>query len=164
MKFVVLLFIGLAVGGCRKAAPPPPPAAAPVTQAPDDEAVAAELEIEYLAAPDLYGKLQVLSDLVDAPPAAAVDVLGRLFYYEEETEVREEILHSLLDVDGQGEAKRRLLEEAIQPDLPRSLRLTAIDLLAELGDKQALPALQKMLADPDQEVRQAIDDAMNDLM
>ncbi len=158
MKRLALLALIALVGGCRKpttkAPPPPDPALTAVEQ----------LEIAYLSTRDLYTKIQIMSELSDSTPAAAVEVIGRLFDFEQDTELREELLVSLMDVDGELDAKRELLEEALDPDLPEPVRLTAIDHLIGLGDKRSLPALQKYVADPSQEVRRAIEDALNELM
>ncbi len=169
MKRMMILVMGLALVSCRKVETNPPPAPKPVPAAavtpPDNGAPTAnELEVEYLSTNDLYGKLQIMEDLTDTPPAAALDVIGRLFYYEEDPAVREQLLRTMMDVDGPTVAKRKLLEEAIQPDIPLSVRLAAIDMLDDLGDKRARPALQKLRADPNQEVRDAADDALHDLM
>jgi hypothetical protein len=177
MRAVTLLFwTGLATavvaGGCRKSAPnstataPASAAAArPVIPPADDgESQAEELEIDYLATSDLYTKVQIMTDLTDTAPASAVEVLGRLFYFEEDAELREELLQTLMEVDGQTVAKRNILEEATHPEIPLSVRLTAIDLLDELGSKAALPALQKLTADPNQQIRDAAHDAIDDVM
>lgn len=123
-------------------------------------AALAELETKYLAARDLYNKLLVLNQLPELPAAEALAVLARLFEQEDDAELRAELLYSIHDVDGEVAAKLDLLALAIQPNQPYSVRITAIDLLVELNHEEGIAILQNFLTDPDPEIRQAVNDAI----
>ncbi len=121
------------------------------------------LEQEYVRSQDLYTKLTVLTQIPEADPAAALGMLMRLFEQEEDNEMREELLQSLHDIEGQTQAKLDFLTIALQPVQPETVRLTALDLLVDVGHPDAIPILQNFLADPSPEIRQAVEDAVEQL-
>ncbi len=121
------------------------------------------LEQEYVRTDDIYTKLTVLTQIPDADPAAALGMLTRLFEQEDDPELREELLQSIHDIEGQSQAKLDFLTIALQPIQPETVRLTAIDLLVSLGHPDAIPILQNFLADPSPDIRQAIADAVEQL-
>jgi len=150
------------------AAPVPAPAAtlshaAPAVLTPALLAVVAQVESDYQTAKDLYGKIAVLNRIDEVPPAAAGEALWRIFFTEQDVELREEVLNSLLDVEGEDQLKLDLLAAALQREQPQPVRLTAIDMLVDLVNPQAISILQNHLADPDQEIREAVADAVEDL-
>lgn len=123
-------------------------------------AAVAERETKYLAARDLYNKLLVLNHLPELPATEALAMLVRLFEQEDDPELRAELLDSITDVHGETAAKLDLLPLAIQPDQPFSVRIPAIDLLVELNHEEGLAIPQNFLTDPDPEIRQAVNDAI----
>lgn len=123
-------------------------------------AVVADLETQYLAARDLYNKLLVLNKLPELPAPEALAMLARLFEQEEDPELRAELLYSILDVEGEMFAKLSLLALAIQSNQSHSVRITAIDLLVELNHEEGIAILQNFLTDPEPEIRQAVNGAI----
>lgn len=185
---LIMLVLSMALAGCGKDAPPAAPSAHsspstssgrlepfPVDQTPSPTAVSTgtfagltaaepltvrQIEERYAAAHDIYSKLLVLNQLSDLPPSEAMGLLMRLFEQEEDPELRAELLYSLLDIEGEVPAKLDFLALALQPTQPFSVRITAIELLANLHHEDALAILQNFLTDPDPEIRQAVSDAV----
>jgi hypothetical protein len=142
-----------------------PPVTAPVPRAtpgksshPAEEAAA--LEREYVANPDFSARVETIYKLTDAGTPEAIASLGRLFQMEKDNDLKTEILDSLFDIDGQDNNKAALLGFAVSPSQPKEVRESAIDALEDIDAKYALPILQGLLADPDEEIRDAAKDAI----
>ncbi len=131
--------------------------------APHSKVDVTTLEQDYTRAKDMIAKVTVLNQIPDLEAASAVSLLGRLFDQEQDTEIREEIVYSLLDIQGQTQAKLDFLTVALQPNQPASVRLAAVDSLVELGHRDAIPILQNFMTDPNEEVRAAIEQAVDQL-
>ena len=124
---------------------------------------AEQLEVNYLQAQDVPAKMQVLDDLSDAEPSAAVAVLSRLFFFEREPTLREEILNQLVYIDGAEAAKIELLTEAVKTNQIASVRYAAVQVMVDDNDPSAVRVLQSLLNDPDSGLRDAATDAIDEL-
>jgi len=122
--------------------------------------VAASLEAAYIANPEFGARVETIYKLTDASTPEAIASLGRLFHMEKDPELKTEILDSLFDIDGQDERKAALLAAGAGADQPKEVRLSAIDGLEDVDAKYALPILQAMASDPDEEIREAAKDAI----
>ena len=147
------------------AAPAPKPAVAPSVQAPADELPQkpAALEAAYAANPDFSKRVEVIYKISDLGTPEAITSLGRLFQGEKDPDLKTEILDSLSDVDGLDDRKVAILTTAAGADQPKDVRQSAIDGLGELEPKYALPILQSLVSDPDEEIQDAAKDQIEQL-
>ena len=136
-----------------------PPGAAALAESVSPE----QLEVNYLQAPDVPAKIDILDDLGDAEPGAAVAVLSRLFFYERDHALQEEILNQLVYINGAEAAKIELLSDAVKTNQAASVRYAAIEVMVEGGDPSAVVVLQPVLHDPDPGLRDAAADAIEEL-
>lgn len=148
---------------------PAAPVAPTVTSAPSTPApapsgssaqVAASLETAYITNPEFSARVETIYKLTDAGTPEAITSLGRLFHMEKDPDLKTEILDSLFDVDGQDERKAALLSAGAGADQPKEVRMSAIDGLEDVDAKYALPILQALTSDPDEEIRDAAKDAI----
>jgi HEAT repeat protein len=140
-------------------------AVAPTAPAPASDAaqVAATLENAYISNPDFNSRVEQIYKLTDAGTPEAIASLGRLFHMEKDNDLKVEILDSLFDIDGQDERKAALLSAGAGADQPKEVRESAIDGLEDIEPKYALPILQALLGDPDEDIRDAAKDAIETL-
>lgn len=121
---------------------------------------AAALERQYISNPDFSARVETIYKLTDAGTPEAIASLGRLFQMEKDNDLKTEILDSLFDIDGQDNNKAAILAFAVSSTQPKEVRESAIDALEDIDAKYALPILQGLLADPDEEIRDAAKDAI----
>ncbi len=121
---------------------------------------AAALERQYISNPDFSSRVETIYKLTDAGTPEAIASLGRLFQMEKDNDLKTEILDSLFDIDGQDNNKAAILAFAVTSGQPKEVRESAIDALEDIDAKYALPILQGLLADPDEEIRDAAKDAI----
>src|SRR5262245_44990590 len=96
---------------------PPAKVAAPApatTASSPAKSNASGLEMQYLASDDLETKIRIMGQLSESSPMSAVQVVGRLFHYEPDNDLKEELLSTLLEIEGQPTGKLQLLKEAVQ--------------------------------------------------
>jgi hypothetical protein len=122
--------------------------------------VAATLENAYISNPDFSARVEQIYKLTDAGTPEAIASLGRLFHMEKDNDLKVEILDSLFDIDGQDERKAALFSAGAGADQPKEVRQSSIDGLEDIDSKYALPILQALLGDPDEEIRDAAKDAI----
>jgi hypothetical protein len=104
-----------------------------------------------------------LAELVDkgADTADVAKALGSMFTMEKSAAVKVSILDEL---DGLAPPSlREQVMPALLPDQPPEVRDEAVAILKDLGDKRAIPALQTLLADHDDDLREEAQDAINAL-
>jgi hypothetical protein len=140
------------------------PTAAPVATPTGNPAQeAAVIENAYVANPEFSARVENIYKLTDAGTPEAISVLGRLFQMEKDPELRTEILDSLFDIDGQDERKAALFAAGAASNQPKEVRQSAVDGLEDIDAKYALPILQSLTTDPDEDIRDAAKDAIESL-
>lgn len=154
-----------------KPAPVSPSAAASETNGPAGEeqtpaqlaAQVKQMESDYQNATDFQKRVVIIYDLsaIDSPDT--IDAIGRLFLKEKDQELKTELINSLTDIDGQNDKKLAILSSAMRADQPKDVRLEAIDGMSDLDDKRGIQVLQGFANDPDEEVREAIHDTIEQL-
>jgi hypothetical protein len=87
--------------------------------------------------------------------------LGTMFHEEATTDLKLDLLDDLIMV-GDNDSVPTFVE-AIDPSQPKEVRTKAIIALENLGDSQTIPYLQQLLTDPDPDVRQAAQEALDRL-
>jgi len=156
--------------------PVPPPVVKPVPQktaaglpetakADGEEATptAPELEKTYLANPDFTERVQVIFQLSDLGSADALATLGRLFQKEQDPDLRVQVLNSLFDIEGHDDKKAALLAAGVATNQPKDVRDAAIDALGDIEAKRAVPILQSLLSDADEDLREHAKDVIEQL-
>ncbi len=118
------------------------------------------LEKEYVATTNRDTRLDLMMDIADAPGPDAVRALTRLFQIETDPDLKVDLLDSLLGIEGQVEEKLKMLTLGAEKGLPTDVRQSAIDGLIDLDDQRAIPVLNGLLNDPDEEVREGAKDAL----
>ena len=144
---------------------PPTEASATNSTAEDDEAAAQvkKLENDYRNEQDFQKRVVILYDLSSTESPGTIDAIARLFLDEKDTELKVELINSLMDIDGQKDKKLAILSSAVRGDQPKDVRLEAIDGMADVEDKRAVQILQAFTNDPDEEVRDAVKDTIEQL-
>ena len=123
----------------------------------------AELEKTYLANPDFTERVQVIFQLSDLGSADSLGVLGRIFPKEQDPDLRIQILNSLFDIEGQDDKKAVLLAAGAATNQPKEVRDAAIDALGDIEAKRALPILQALLDDADEDIREHAKDTIEQI-
>ena len=121
------------------------------------------MERDYYNTPDFQKRVVIIYNLTSVESPAAIDAVNRLFLNEQDTELKVELVNSLSDIDGENDKKLTILTGAIRPDQPKDVRLEAIDALADTEDTRAIQVLQGLANDPDEEIRDAVQDAIEQL-
>ena len=111
------------------------------------------LEKEYLSTTNHDDRLDRMMDIAEQSTAEAVKSLARLFEAETDTELKVDLLDSLLGIEGFKDEKLGLLTQGIRQGLPLEVRQSAIDGLIDLEDTRSIALLNGLLNDPDQEIR-----------
>jgi HEAT repeat protein len=149
----------------RKPRPPeaPPPrstedgsiAVAPTPTPAEAYQRAAELERRYYSEPDLLTRTETVYQLADANTAAAQTTLARLYYAEQDVELKINMLQAIPFFEG-GDRTQTLamLQSATLPTERYELRSAALEVLQDLADPATLPIVQRMANDADPEIRE----------
>lgn len=130
------------------------------------QAMAAQVkgfETDYANTPDFQKRVVIIYNLSSVDSPDTIDAIGRLFLGEKDKELKIELVNSLLDIDGQNDKKLAILSTAIRGDQPKDVRLEGIDGMGDTEDKRAIQILQGMLTDPDEEIREAAQDTIDQL-
>jgi type IV secretory pathway VirB10-like protein len=144
--------------------PPVVPPTATTTETPAQLAAQVQqLESTYHNTPEFPKRVAIIYELSSVESPATIDVLGRLLSNESDQELKIELINSLSDVEGENDKKLAILSGALRPDQPKEVRLEAIDALVETEDKRAIQILQGLLKDPDEEIRDATQDGIEQL-
>jgi hypothetical protein len=122
-----------------------------------------KLEEDYKDTPDLQKRVSIIFDLSSNESTGAVDAVGRLFLNEKEQDLKIELIDSLNDIDGQNDKKLAILNSGLRADQPKEVRMEAIDAIGDVEDKRGIQVLQVYAADPDEEIRDAVKDAIEQL-
>ena len=144
------------------------PATAVAPEAAEDtpEALAAQVkqfETDYQNTPDFQKRVVIIYNLSSVDSPDTIDSIGRLFLNEKDKELKIELVNSLLDIDGQNDKKLAILSTAVRGDQPKDVRLEGIDGMGDTEDKRAIQVLQGMLTDPDEDIREAAQDTIDQL-
>lgn len=118
------------------------------------------LEKDYASATNRDTRLDIMMDIADNPSAESVRTLTRLFEVETDTDLKVDLLDSLLGIDGFKEEKLIMLTLGSRQGLPSEVRQSAIDGLIDLDDQRVIPVLNGLLNDPDAEIREGAQDAL----
>jgi hypothetical protein len=118
------------------------------------------MEKEYFTATNRDVRLDLMMDIADTSNAEAVKTLTRLFEVETDTDLKVDLLDSLLGIEGFKEEKLIMLTLGARQGLPNEVRQSAIDGLIDLDDRRAIPVLNGLLNDPDEEIREGAKDAL----
>ncbi len=104
-----------------------------------------------------------MGKLADAgvPKPQIASALGYLFRDENSTEVKTDILNELGDLEDPSAYDQ--IVQGLDQRQPDEVRVAAIEALDSLGDKRALPILQPLLTDRDEDVRDAAQSATDSL-
>ncbi|MEI6085599.1 MAG: HEAT repeat domain-containing protein [Verrucomicrobiota bacterium] len=135
---------------------------APLTPADAAREVAA-LEAGYIANPDFSKRVEAIYKISDLATPEAITVLGRLFHMEKDPDLKIEVIDSLSDIDEMDDRKIAILTAAAGADQPKDVRESAIDGLGDLEPKYALPILQSLVNDSDEDIRDAAKDQIEQL-
>jgi hypothetical protein len=120
-------------------------------------------ESDYHNTLDFQKRVAILYNLSSVESPETIDAVGRLFLTEQDKELKIELLNSMKDIEGENDKKLTILSAAIRADQPQDVRLEAIDGMTNMEDKRAIQVLQGALNDPDQEIREAAQDAIEQL-
>ena len=118
------------------------------------------LESDYAGATNRDTRLDIMMDIAETPGAESVRALTRLFEVESDTDLKVDLLDSLLGIDGFKEEKLIMLTLGSRQGLPSEVRQSAIDGLIDLDDARVIPVLNGLLNDPDAEIREGAQDAL----
>jgi HEAT repeats len=105
-----------------------------------------------------------LSQLMDAgvPKPEIASTLGAMFAVESSAGVKCSILNELYYIDDPSVFEQVRL--GLSPDQPLQVRDEAIYVLRDIGDNRAIPALWPYLSDPDINIREEAQEAIDAIM
>lgn len=118
------------------------------------------LEKDYATATNRDVRLDIMMDIAEMPGPESVKALTRLFEAETDTDLKVDLLDSLLGIEGFKEEKLVMLRMGAQQGLATEIRQSAIDGLIDLDDQRVIPVLNGMFTDPDEEIREGAKDAL----
>lgn len=118
------------------------------------------LEKDYLATTNRDTRLDIMMDIAENPSAETVKALTRLFEAETDLDLKVDLLDSLLGIEEFKDEKLIMLTMGARQGLPNEVRQSAIDGLIDLDDQRAIPVLNGLLNDPDEEIREGARDAL----
>jgi len=121
---------------------------------------AADLEKQYLANPEFTDRVQTIFQLSNLGSPEAVSVLGRLFQKEPDPDLRLQVLNLLFNIEGQDANKATLLTAGIATNQTKEVREAAVNALGSVDAKFAMPILQVLLNDVDEDVRERAKDTI----
>jgi HEAT repeat protein len=142
---------------------PAQPLPQPNPSTPQSLQAVSSLESDYRSNTDFSSRVDVVYKLSDIGTSEALATLGRLFHLETDNDLRVEILDSLFDIDGLDDKKIAILAAGAGADQVKDVREAAIDGLTDVDPQRAIPILQALLSDPDEEIRDAAKDAIEQL-
>jgi hypothetical protein len=119
-----------------------------------------ELERDYASTTNRDTRLDIMMDVAEAANADSIKVLTRLFELEKDNDLKVDLLDSLLGIDGFKDEKLIMLTLGVRQGLPNDVRQSAIDGLIDLEDNRSISLLNGLLNDPDPEIRQSAQDAI----
>jgi len=119
-----------------------------------------ELERDYASTTNRDTRLDVMMDISEAGTADSVKSLTRLFDLETDPDLKVDLLDSLLGIEGFKDEKLIMLTLGVRQGLPSDVRQSAIDGLIDLEDTRSIALLNGLLNDPDPEIRQSAQDAI----
>ncbi len=119
-----------------------------------------QLERGYVIVDDAEGRDAIIDTISEIKTPAIVPTLGRLFAIETDPELKEALIEAVGWSETTDAAKAAVFAVALPAGQPKGARLAAIDGLAELDAKTALPCLQSLADDADEEVRVAVRQAI----
>jgi hypothetical protein len=150
--------------------PPPPEAFAPTSPPVAEEEAQAQLaaevkqlESDYQNTTDFQKHVVIIYSLSSNESTDTIDAVSRLFLGEKDQELRIEMINSLTDIQGQNDKKLAILSNAVQADQPKEVRLAAVDGMGDVEDNRAIQVLQGFVNDPDEDVRDAAHDTIEQL-
>ncbi len=118
------------------------------------------LEKDYATATNRDVRLDIMMDIAEVPGPESVKALTRLFEAETDTDLKVDLLDSLLGIEGFKEEKLIMLTMGARQGLPTEIRQSAIDGLIDLDDQRVIPVLNGLLNDPEEEIREGAKDAL----
>jgi hypothetical protein len=118
------------------------------------------LEKDYLTTTNRDTRLDLMMDIAENSSAETVKALTRLFEAESDTDLKIDLLDSLLGIEGFTDEKLIMLTLGARQGLPSEVRQSAIDGLIDLDDRRVIPVLNGLLNDPDEEIREGAKDAL----
>jgi HEAT repeat protein len=173
--------------GAAEAAPPPSvisvtPAKLPIAS--DDTSATPKPPVEIMASPTSEAENQLrsavahyraadeetrtdieehLSELADSGVSKRdiARTLGAMFTMENSVVIKCSILDELYTLGDPAVLEQ--VTVGLLPNQPLEVRDEAISILQDIGDKRAIPSLQPLLADPDENIRDAARDAIDSL-
>jgi hypothetical protein len=123
-----------------------------------------QLETDYQNTPDFQKRVTIIYELSSNDDGAdVVDALAHLFLNEKDQELKIELVNSLTDVDNQNDKKLAILSTGMRADEPKEVRLEAIDGMGDVQDKRGIQILQGFLNDPDEDIKEAAQDTIEQL-
>lgn len=142
----------------------PSPAGQPTPwKSSDEEPSPADLERNYAATADVDDRIDIVYALAGDGSPEALNVLGRLFRNEKDTQLKAEILTCVDSFDEPVNTKLFILSTAISAGQPEEVREAAIDALESVVDRRAIPIWRTLLNDKDFEIRDAAKEQIEDL-
>ena len=100
----------------------------------------------------------------DAPPAAALTTLNRLYPLERREDVKLEMLAAVGDFDHEANRDNQLALclKALTPEQPSRVRYVAVQVLSDLNDPRGRALLISLKSDNDRQIRAAAVQALED--
>ena len=116
-----------------------------------------EITQSYAQTPPFEDKLELIERLREMPSPATFRVATQLFAAEEDPELQGFLLDAVMSMEELGLAEEQLafLADSLRRQWPNEVRVRLVDSMVDLADRRAIPLLEPLVNDPDEEVRAA---------
>lgn len=147
------------------AATPAPAGETPLQQSPATSDVASaetmiSLQQKFLSTSDPLERENIIEQLSDLDTNEAMDMIANLFQLEREDDLKVDMIETIEEMQVENTRKIPIFAAAIQSNQPPSVRIAGIDALTDLKEPAAIQLLQSLLHDPDTNIRNAAQEAL----
>jgi len=120
----------------------------------------ASLEQRYLSFADPETRVELIGQVIDPENPLAVEILGRLFQNERDTDLKLALLAAVMVQEEQPAAQLAVFASGLWPLQPQSVRIAAVEGLAILRTAEAVQILHGLRFDADRQIRAAAVEAL----
>jgi HEAT repeat protein len=124
---------------------------------------AARLQRGYFATMDADRRMEIITGLQQMSVPEAIQAVAQIIRGETDPDLKTQLISVYSDSEATPEQKLATFAPLILPGQPDEVREAALNALDEVDDPRAIPVLQGLLNDPNEDYRQMAADAIERL-